>query len=1331
MSAVALVITGLVTTMAPSISQAAPGANVALASAGAVVTASGNESATQWPYTNATDGDSTSRWSSNTADNAWLQVKLAEATNIDHVTILWEAACAAKYRVEVSNDGTAWTDATGEITNSPCAPTMTHTLNAATAGTAWQYVRMQGIERTPIGGTKYGMSLYEFQVWDGPEGPAAAPSGVNLVPLPQELNVLDDEDAFTLNSDTKIEATGDAVVVANVLAERWRVSTGFDLPVVASAASNSIRLVLDANYAEMSTPSAGEGYSLAVRDTGAVITATAAHGLHNGVQTLRQLFPPMIESRTTVLRDWSAPAVDVEDSPRFAHRGIQVDAARSFVTVPELKNIIDTISAQKQDRLHLHLADDQGWRIEITNEGREAGDDIDYTKLVSISSKSAMLTDARGYKEEFGRTGFYTQQDYKDIVKYAADRFITVIPEIDVPGHTKAMLHALPELNSSKSRPFPTVYGTVKEQNNGNVGESTLDVDNPKTFVAIKHIFGQIAAMTPGPYFHMGGDESHVTPHDDYVKFVEKTIAIVRELGKSTVGWNEVAVAGLTEGDVVQYWVGSTDPTAKAIADGAKVIVSKANSSYLDMKYHGKTPIGLTWAGQGDVDHYYNWNPLDVVDIAEEDDILGVEAPLWSETHRGGKQNEFLIFPRSTSHAEIGWSQQSQRNVGDFLKRLHAVGPRFLAMQTNFYDGPLVAWGTDLAGLPAKARTNTSHRVEVAHFVAPGTKVSADGKTVAVDSVDDADSASNSALTGPLTATIDFGDGTAAVDAVFMTDTPRGVVSAGSLYRIGADHTYATAGSYDVSVTLSDGRVGNGRVTVTNDYVVPVEPVFDDCQVPTMVLESTTARDDSRVGVTLAGLMPNEFLDILWDGTRIGSTVSDDEGNAFFSHYVPYQSVKGDHLLRVKDSQGRFVEKIITVDSQTTPPPGIAVTGVTATASSEAPNEGAPNGVATALVDGNPATFWHSKWTAPVAQYPHVLTFNLGKEVDLSQVVWTPRQNSDNGQVKTMTIEYSADGTEWADAQTVTLPAGRGTTAIPVDATATHIRITATAPQKAGEAFATAGEVQFRGLSAGQVEPEGPAPVEAETWTPPADCEVDPNPTPTVTVTPTVTTTPTTTVTPTTTTTATATTTATRTVTSTPTTTVTPTTTTTATATTTATSTVTSTPTTTVTPTTTTTVTVKPTSKPTVKPSVKPTAPPVLDVYSTPGYHTVNGRKWFTKCEPYSQTMRCRTEIWSTQVQHVAGKFVSHTGWHFNNLTYLESPRSMWAGNPLGNAGSWTATNGRQWRTECDTAATGGNGCRSYIWAPNTVEARKNSDGSYRYVLVDTWVFNNIVRFSK
>ena len=160
--------------------------------------------------------------------------------------------------------------------------------------------------------------------------------------------------------------------------------------------------------------------------------------------------------------------------------------------------------------------------------------------------------------------------------------------------------------------------------------------------------------------------------------------------------------------------------------------------------------------------------------------------------------------------------------------------------------------------------------------------------------------------------------------------------------------------------------------------------------------------------------------------------------------------------------------------------------------------------------------------------------------------------------------------------------------------------------------------------------------------------------------------------------------------------------------------------------------TVKPTVKPTAKPSVKPTVKPFepQDVYTTPGYHTVNGRQWFTKCEPYSSTFRCWTSIWSTQVTHKGGsRFESKTGWFFNNLTYLPAERSLWAGNPLGYTNNWTAADGRKWYTECDTATTGRNGCRSYIWVNNKVEARKGANGVYSYVLVNKWEFNNIVLF--
>lgn len=436
-------------------------------------------------------------------------------------------------------------------------------------------------------------------MWDGDETAPVA-SDVNLVPLPSEVTE-DEGDPYVLSADTQLVATGDAAPVAELLASELREATGYALPVVASATGNHIEFNLDANYAPLTGPSPEDAYDLVTEAGKVTITAGDAHGLFNATQTLRQLFPPLIYSNDAVQREWAAPAVTIKDSPRFAHRGTQIDSARSFVEVDELKEIIDTLSSVKISRVHLHLADDQGWRIEITNEGKAADDPVDYTQLTEVSGKSAMMAvnnPAKPYTNTLGRTGFYTQEQYKDIVAYAAERFVEIIPEIDAPSHSNAILHAIPQLNSTNSKPAATVYGTAKEQNNGNVGESTLDTHNPQTWVSMRHIWSQVVAMTPGQYVHIGGDESHSTPHDQFVDFVQKSVALIRDLGKTPIGWNEYAEAGLGDGEVVQYWTGGTTYTSQAVANGAKLVVSKSDSAYLDMKYSAKTPIGLTWPGR-------------------------------------------------------------------------------------------------------------------------------------------------------------------------------------------------------------------------------------------------------------------------------------------------------------------------------------------------------------------------------------------------------------------------------------------------------------------------------------------------------------------------------------------------------------------------------------------------------------------------------------------------------------------------------------------------------------------------------------------------------------
>src|SRR5699024_555924 len=206
---------------------------------------------------------------------------------------------------------------------------------------------------------------------------------------------------------------------------------------------------------------------------------------------------------------------------------------------------------------------------------------------------------------ELGHTGYYTQEDYSDIVAYAADRHITVVPEIDLPGHTNAALHAIPELNTPGSSHEATEYEpTAPANGTGSVGYSYLDPDSELSFTFIEHVLGQIADLTPGEYLHIGGDESHAMTSRygiaGFNAFVARTIDIVHDLGKKPIGWTEISAGTLNPGDAVQYWVGGTADVERAVnQEGAKVLMSRGVSSYIDMKYHSKTPIGLTWACSG------------------------------------------------------------------------------------------------------------------------------------------------------------------------------------------------------------------------------------------------------------------------------------------------------------------------------------------------------------------------------------------------------------------------------------------------------------------------------------------------------------------------------------------------------------------------------------------------------------------------------------------------------------------------------------------------------------------------------------------------------------
>ncbi|UKA50769.1 beta-N-acetylhexosaminidase [Arthrobacter sp. FW305-123] len=497
----------------------------------------------------------------------------------------------------------------------------------------------------------------------------------HLIPRPSHVALLDGP-AFTLASTARIAAEP-GVPVAGQLAALLRRATGFELPIVQETHPGDITLELEETF-----DGGPEAYALSVTGSGVMLTASTAAGLFNGAQTLRQLFPATIEDTEPDNGTWVIPAVEIADAPRFAYRGLMLDVARNFFTVEEVKEQIDVMTQFKFNALHLHLTDDQAWRIEIL-EPVENPSGLDYANLTALGGKGAVEVPTAVPVR--GNSGFYTQQDFREIQAYAATKNVLVVPEIDLPGHVNAALAAIPQLNpDGQAKPMSTT---------SEVGWSTLNADLPATYEFVREVLNQLAAITVGPYLHIGGDEAHVTTREHYIAMVQEFVRIGAHTGKTVVGWNEYAAVELPQGAVIQYWHGDFAPTLQqAEQNAAKVIMSPAANSYLDQKYSSDSPVGLEWVEGGPFtwSEYYNWDP--VQGGLQDHHILGVEGPLWSETVRNNQQAQWLLYPRAVSLAEVAWSGPEVRNAGDFRRRLGALGERLAKQGVAFQEAPDVEW---------------------------------------------------------------------------------------------------------------------------------------------------------------------------------------------------------------------------------------------------------------------------------------------------------------------------------------------------------------------------------------------------------------------------------------------------------------------------------------------------------------------------------------------------------------------------------------------------------------------------------------------------------------
>src|SRR4051794_2844306 len=603
-----------------------------------------------------------------------------------------------------------------------------------------------------------------------PTSAAAGAASPQLVPRPVSMTV--GTGSFTLSKQTHIVAKPGSAArsLADDLAAYLRPATGYPLPVASGPGrGRDVRLELG-GASGLPQGKAAEGYVLDVSPHGARLAADTQHGLFNGIQTIRQLLPTSIESPTTVHGPWTMPSVHVVDYPRYDYRGFMLDIARHYQTPDTVMRLIDEASAYKINTLHLHVSDDQGFRIVING----------FPNLTGIGSQGSVGTDGR----TMDPGGFWTQQDYRNVVAYAAAHFMRVVPEVDSPGHNNAII--MSEYNDTSN---PLLDGHPQDINcsihnppqwnfTGDVGISAMCPESKNSFTIYHAIISQLAAMSTSPYYHLGGDEvpTSVLSRERYAAFLNAEMPLVTAQGKTVMGWAELAGPGTNPpaGSVAEYWnpASGTSPDTvtahEAVAKNMKIVMAPANHAYLDQKYARRVPanIGLSWAcNRGcDVDQFYNWDPATYVTGVTDQDVIGVEGAMWGETVRNLSEIQYLVFPRLIALAEVGWSPQASRDFADFLPRLAAQGSRLTFAGTNFYPTPEVPWRLDLAASPDVRAHGRTVDGTLASLSAPGIPA------------------------GSITVSIDWGDGTTSPGTI--SGTPATATRVNGLYTISASHRY-------------------------------------------------------------------------------------------------------------------------------------------------------------------------------------------------------------------------------------------------------------------------------------------------------------------------------------------------------------------------------------------------------------------------------------------------------------------------------------------------------------------------------------------------------------
>ena len=510
-----------------------------------------------------------------------------------------------------------------------------------------------------------------------------------IIPQPAQMEV--QPGTFELASQTEITFGGGAAE-AQKLAAALRTATGFKLPVSPIGSLPKGREITVQFQPSQLENFGAEGYELTVTPKSIGITAATEAGLFYGAQTLLQLLPPEIFSRHVVKDfNWQIPCVKITDSPRFGWRGLMLDVSRHFFTKEEVKQLLDALALHKLNTFHWHLVDDNGWRIEIKK----------YPKLTGVGAWRSGVgfglatnsTTAYGPDGRYG--GFYTQADIREVVAYAAARHITIVPEIEMPGHALAALTAYPELGSGPG-PFKISMGA-------GVNPGIFSPAKPETFEFLQNVLTEVFELFPSPYIHIGGDEVPKGPwkndaacqalmksenlkNEEELQswFNRRMEKFINAHGKTLLGWSEILQGGVAQNAAVMDWIGGG---REAASQGHDVVMSPTSHCYFDYyqsRDHSTEPRAMG-GGALTLSRAYALEPVPAKLAPEfQKHILGAQGNVWTEYIPNLKQVEYMTFPRLSALAEVTWSPKSARNFEDFQRRLKANEQRLDQLGVNY-----------------------------------------------------------------------------------------------------------------------------------------------------------------------------------------------------------------------------------------------------------------------------------------------------------------------------------------------------------------------------------------------------------------------------------------------------------------------------------------------------------------------------------------------------------------------------------------------------------------------------------------------------------------------